>query len=360
MLIKTGPKPIKDEPKRMITQVKTNPLKTEDTNIVIKAMGTVTPAREVFLYPRVSGEVSFVNSNFQKGNFIKENEVILKIEDKDYQLLINQKVLEIENLKNDLKIEQGNANTATKEWELANVQNANQAEKDLALRKPQIAKIKTAIKRLESSLDKLKLNKERCVVKSPFNSVVMDKYTELGSQLGLQSKMINLVGTDEFHIEIAIPQKDLKWLNLDIAKAKVVLSENEIIPAKIVRLLSSVEKQGRMAKLLLSVKDPLSLNLRKSQSPLLLNKFVKVEIIGKKLENIIALDRNLLHDNSTLWFLDENKLKIENAKVIWKDYSTVYIKNEFAETAKIIVSDIPGAIAGMNLSELKLESNSDK
>ncbi len=351
ILIKTGPKPEKKEAKRMVVKVKTASIKSENKTVVVNAMGTVMPAREVVLYPRVSGEVIKVNKAFQKGNIFNKDELILKIEDKDFELAIEQKELDIENLKNDLKIEQGNANTAAREWELANIQNANTAEKDLALRKPQIAKIETAIKRLKSSLEKIKLDKKRTEVKAPFNSIVMEKMTELGSQLDMRSKIVNLIGTDEFYIEVALSQNDLKFLNLDTAKVKVILSENDIVIAKIVRLLSSVEKQGRMAKLLLSVKDPLCLNLRKSQTPLLLNKFVKIELSGQKLNDIIAIDRNILRDNSTLWFLQDNKLKIEKAKVLWKDYSTVYIKNEFAKTAKIIISDIPGAIEGMQLVE---------
>ena len=351
VLIKTGPKPEKKEAKRMVVKVKTASIKSENKTVVVNAMGTVMPAREVVLYPRVSGEVIKVNKAFQKGNIFNKDELILKIEDKDFELAIEQKELDIENLKNDLKIEQGNANTAAREWELANIQNANTAEKDLALRKPQIAKIETAIKRLKSSLEKIKLDKKRTEVKAPFNSIVMEKMTELGSQLDMRSKIVNLIGTDEFYIEVALSQNDLKFLNLDTAKVKVILSENDIVIAKIVRLLSSVEKQGRMAKLLLSVKDPLCLNLRKSQTPLLLNKFVKIELSGQKLNDIIAIDRNILRDNSTLWFLQDNKLKIEKAKVLWKDYSTVYIKNEFAKTAKIIISDIPGAIEGMQLVE---------
>ncbi len=351
ILIKTGPKPEKKEAKRMVVKVKTASIKSENKTVVVNAMGTVMPAREVVLYPRVSGEVIKVNKAFQKGNIFNKDELILKIEDKDFELAIEQKELDIENLKNDLKIEQGNANTAAREWELANIQNANTAEKDLALRKPQIAKIETAIKRLKSSLEKIKLDKKRTEVKAPFNSIVMEKMTELGSQLDMRSKIVNLIGTDEFYIEVALSQNDLKFLNLDTAKVKVILSENDIVIAKIVRLLSSVEKQGRMAKLLLSVKDPLCLNLRKSQMPLLLNKFVKIELSGQKLNDIIAIDRNILRDNSTLWFLQDNKLKIEKAKVLWKDYSTVYIKNEFAKTAKIIISDIPGAIEGMQLVE---------
>ena len=350
-LIKTGPKSKKTEAKAMVVKVKTTSLKSENKTIIVNAMGTVIPAREVVLYPRVSGEVIKVNKAFQKGNILSKDELILKIEDKDLELAIEQKELDIENLKNDLKIEQGNANIAAREWELANIQNANTAEKDLALRKPQIAKIETAIKRLKSGLKKIKLEKKRTEVKAPFNSIVMEKMTELGSQLDMRNKIVNLIGTDEFYIEVALSQNDLKFLNLDTAKVRVILSENDIVIAKIVRLLSSVEKQGRMAKLLLSVKDPLCLNLRKSQTPLLLNKFVKIEISGQKLNDIIALDRNILRDNSTLWFFEEGKLKIEKAKVLWKDYSTVYIKNEFAKSAKIIISDIPGAIEGMHLIE---------
>ncbi len=362
-LIKTGPKIEKTVIHKTIKKVEIITLESSTETVIIKGTGTAIPARTISLQPRINGEIISVSPRFEEGEFFVKNEILLQIDKRDYELIIKEVNIEIESLKNDLKIEDGNARVAQKELTISGLEKSmDKLEKDLTLRKPQIAKIKNAIQKANVKLEQIKLNLERTVVKVPFNSYISQKNTDIGSQIGPQNKIATLIGTDEFYVKVTLSEDKLHWINIPDVNNKlssevtIILSKNNKIKGSIVRLLPKLEELGRMANILISVKDPLALNLRKSQKKLLLNKYVSVEFKGKLLENVIKIKRETLREKSTIWTVIEivtenqeiqNILKTQKVNVVWKDYNFVYITNNNLDNTKIITSDVPDKIEGM-------------
>ena len=107
--------------------------------IVVTAMGTVIPDREIVLKPRVSGEIVEIHPEFTEGGILKKGMKVLQIDPKDYELNLAQKQSAVTDAEYALKLELGHQEVAKREWELLNGTNpAQDMEKELALRKPHL------------------------------------------------------------------------------------------------------------------------------------------------------------------------------------------------------------------------------
>ena len=68
----SAPRTQKRPPVKLSPTVQVLTVKLSDYQIVVTAMGTVIPAREVFLKSRVSGEVVEIHPEFTEGGFFKK------------------------------------------------------------------------------------------------------------------------------------------------------------------------------------------------------------------------------------------------------------------------------------------------
>ena len=90
-LINSTPKAKRKPPIKMQTLVKTTTLAPVSTRVKIKALGIVSPAREVNLQSQVSGRTTYLHPALEPGGIIKKDEVVVRIEDIDYRLNLQHK-----------------------------------------------------------------------------------------------------------------------------------------------------------------------------------------------------------------------------------------------------------------------------
>ncbi|HMB99283.1 MAG TPA: biotin/lipoyl-binding protein, partial [Balneolaceae bacterium] len=73
----------------------------------IRAIGTVVPASDIILSPRVSGQVTALSPAFNPGGYVSEGDTLLKIDPEDYEYTLQQRVGELDQARADLAIEMG-------------------------------------------------------------------------------------------------------------------------------------------------------------------------------------------------------------------------------------------------------------
>ena len=323
-------------------------------------MGTVVPALEMFLKPRVSGEIVATHPEFIEGGFLRKGVKVIQIDSQDYQLAVERKQSQIANARYALKMELGHQEVAQREWELLRGDKPAEARDiELALRKPHLEKVRAELAAAMADLKQAKLHLDRTAVLAPFNAIVRAKHVELGSQVSTQDKLAELVGTDVYWVQASIPVDRLKWITIPKkvgrkgAKVRVIYGSGpESIYERegmVIKLLSDLEAEGRMARVLVSIKDPLDLRGQKTKRPpLLIGDYVRVEIEGHELKDVIKIPRTALRDNSNVWIAsDDGHLLIRQVKVVWRYPEYVLLKDGFNENEQLIVSDLATPVEGM-------------
>jgi RND family efflux transporter MFP subunit len=353
VLVKTTPKAEKKQPPKRAELVDVQQLKLSDETVVLRLTGTVTPAKQVRLRARVSGEVVEMAPGFIDGGLLGEDEAILKIDPVDYELALAQSQSALEKARFDYKIELGRQDVAKREWELLKPEGEiSELEKELALRTPHLKASKAALQAAEANLKKAELNLERTQISAPFNAVVLSRNANLGSQAAQQDVLAELAGTDSYWITVSVPVDRIEWITIPGSTARIYSGNNSVREGKVIKLLGSLEEKGRMARLLIEVADPLArLPENAGKKPLLLGEYVRADIDGRVLKQVFSIPRNALREGSQVWLAtDDNKLEFRDVEPLWRNTDRVLIESNLSADEKIIVSDITAPIPGMDIS----------
>ena len=355
-LVATKPKASLRPPVKMEPLVRTADLQPVDYTVSIPAMGNVIPAREISLEAQVAGEVIYMHPEFTEGGMLQKGAKILQINPKDYELAIKQKQRALSDAQYSLKLEQGHQDVARREWELLyGNQNINEAEGELALRKPHLEKVKVEIEAARAELEQAEINLRRTELAAPFNALVLNRYVNLGSQVTSQEKLADLVGTDVFWVQVPLPVERLQWISIPDSRdakgsrVKIIHRDENVREGRVVRLLPDLSKEGRMARLLIEVQDPLDLQADGEKRPvLLIGEYVRVVIEGERLHDVYRIPRPALRNDSEVWLVDnESRLSVRPVRTIWRDEESVVVQNGFKPGELLVVSDLAAPVAGM-------------
>ena len=328
--------------------------------VVVDAMGTVVHAREIQLSPQVGGKIIDVSKEFVPGGRFVTGEKILKIEPKDYELAVHQQKSALAKVQCDLTLEMGQQSVSKREYELLG-KKVEDDDEELILRKPQLAMAKAAVMAAQANLEQAILDLKRTEVTAPFNSMVKSRNVTLGSQVTAGTALASLVGTDEYWVQISVPLDELRWINVPKIRGNGgstvrVYCESAWGPsvfrtATVERLMTNLEPQGRMAQLLLVVKDPLGLSSDSPQpAKMILDSYIRVEIEGSNLQNVIEIPRTVMHDGNRVWVMrPDNTLDIRTVDTVWSSDDNIYITKGLNEGDLLITSGIAASVQGMSL-----------
>jgi RND family efflux transporter MFP subunit len=346
-------------PKQEARLVEVTTVSPETTRITVEAWGTVQAARQVKLQSQVAGEVKRTGDGFEPGAHVSKNELLLQIDPADYQLAVRQRRADLTKAQADLALEEGRRAVAEQEFELlAKETGATEDERRLMLREPQRETARAAVASAEAALSEARLNLARTTVKAPFNALVLDRQVNTGTRVSNGAELATLVDTDTFWVELAVPAASLRWLELPAdgqPGSKVLLYQEQVWgkeryrEGRVIRVRGDLDEKGRMARLLVAVDDPLSLH-DPQQPPMLLGAFVRAEIAGRELPDVLALKRGWLRDDDTLWLMNqENKLVIRRLQPLYSSSDNVYVQDGIEPGERIVTSELAVPVDGMPL-----------
>ncbi|MGL1931566.1 MAG: efflux RND transporter periplasmic adaptor subunit [Desulfotalea sp.] len=361
-MINTKPKAKKRPPIKNSLMVETKTIHFTAQEVIIEAMGNVSPARKTTIAAEVSGIITSMNKKMNPGGYFLTNEAMVQIDKSNYLFAKEQRKAEYISAKSELAIEAGNQLVAQKEFELLG-ESVSSQEQYLMLRKPQLEKLEAGLKAAKSNLKLAEKNLSRTTIKAPYNGMVNSLNTNIGSLVGGGSGLVEYIGTDLFWLELLVPVSDLKWITFSTEKQKgseVKIFNDSVWGKKSYRIghvmkhSASLEAQGRLAQIIVVIDDPLALKPEnKNKQLLLLNSYVKTEIAGGNLNDIVSINRKYIHDNNKIWVLtSDNQLNIRQINPLFKNKSQVFINKSISEGELLITSTIPAPINGMLLQKI--------
>jgi RND family efflux transporter MFP subunit len=367
----SAPRTQKRPPVKLSPTVQVETIRPSGYQIVVRAMGTVIPDREVVLKSRVSGEVVDIHPEFTEGGFLKKDMKVLRIDPLDYELALARQQSAVADAEYALKLELGHQAVAKREWELlSGDQPVQDMEKELALRKPHLDKARAELAAAQAELKTAMLDLDRTQIIAPLNAMVRSKSVDVGSQVTPQESLAELVGTDAYRIQASIPIDRLGWIQIpgqaggSGSNARIIYGQGHECSGTVTRLMGDLSTEGRMARILVEIKDPLGLKaVDQDRVPLLIGEYVRVEIQGRKLDGVFQIPRTAFRDNSTVWIAGENQtLEIRKVRPIWRDADIVLLQDGLKPHERLIVSDLPAAVEGMpvRIDDLKSEIKSDQ
>jgi len=362
-LLQTGPQARQRPVQASGIMVNTTTVEYGSYPTVIQAMGVVKAAKMTELKPQVSGQVLSVSDQLIPGGRFAEGDTLLQLDSADYRLALIQRENAVVEAQNNLDIETGNQLVVKREYALLNEQ-VREEEKRLMLRQPQLSTLQSKRSIAESQKEQAELNLARTKIHAPYNGVVQELNVNIGTWVSSSSVLATLVGSDSYWAEVSVPEDQLQWVNVPAGVDEqgstvrifntAAWGEDIWREGHLIRLLPGLETQGRMARLLIEIDDPLALKTENYGKPqMMLDSYVRVEIEGKPLAHAVTLPREYLRNGNQIWVYDEaGKLAIRDVSIGFKNRDNVLVTAGIDGGEKIVTSDISTPVEGLALNTM--------
>lgn len=334
----------------------------------IEAMGTVEPTQDIILRPRVGGEVMDRSRNFTPGGFVEKGDTLVRLDPSDYRNMLEQRKSELRQARSDLRIEMGRQDVAREEYELLE-EKLSEENRALVLRKPQLESARAQVESARAAVDQAELELDRTSIGAPFDAQVLRRSVNVGSQVSVGDELARLVGMDTYWVEVTVPLSDLRWLDVPDtpgAKGPPVRIRNESAwgsdehrRGHLDKVVGELEDQARMARVLVTVEDPLLRKDTDVNSPqMLVGSFVETSIRGKKIKNVVRLNRDFLREDDTVWVMKDGELDIREVQVAFRDADYAYIAEGLSPGERVVTTNLATVVEGTALRLKKDPDNS--
>lgn len=323
------------------------------------ATGTVQAAKDITLSPQVGGEIVSISENFIPGSFVKKGEVLLQINPADYRNVLQLRQSDLQLARSDLSVEMGRQDVARKDFELIGAEMAA-SNKDLVLRKPQLEAARANVAASEAAVNQARLDLQRTTIRAPFDAHIISRNVNAGSQVAPGAELGRLVGMDEYWVAANVPMSKINWLSFaekDEAKASDVKVTNstswpnsQFRSGKLFRLVGALDAQTRMARVLVSVPDPLARSTRSDTiPPLMIGTFVETHIEAREIKDAVRLNRDYIRKDETVWVMEDGKLSIRDVEILFQDADYAYISKGLSDNDMVVTTDLSTVVEGSGL-----------
>ena len=393
--VKTKPTAKKEQEAAVAPAVEVALARRGETPISLQLQGQVMPATKVVLMPEVGGRVIWQSPELVPGGTLKKGAPVVRIDARDYALMLEQQQAQLSNQQLQLKVEKGRRKVAEREWELFEKDRAkagmplasgsatsdagagggkSEDEGPLVLREPFVKSAQVAVKAAQSNLARAQLQLSKTTLTAPFNAFVLMENVDTGQLVSPGYQLATLVGTDAFWVQVSIPLDRLPHISLpqgdEPGSAATVWVEtgNGRIEreGRVIRLLGDLDPVGRLARILIEVRDPFLLDgapgapvaqlddpegaSPKSKLPLLLGAYVRVQVEGVELRDVAEIPRRALQENDQVFVVSaDDTLRIEKVQVGWGTTDSVIVSGKLADGERVVTSALPVPVEGMKL-----------
>ncbi|MEM1412688.1 MAG: efflux RND transporter periplasmic adaptor subunit [Pseudomonadota bacterium] len=329
---------------------------------VIQALGSVQPSRGLELRPQVSGQVVELSSALDPGRFVRAGDMLLRIEDADYRNLLMQRESELQQALAELELEQGRALQAEREYRDLKAERGEQLQTDnlsLVLREPQLRSAEARVQAARAAEAQARLNLDRTVIRAPFDAQVLGRTVNLGSQVAVGESLAALAGIDSYWVEATVPLDQLQWLVFSEApgggspvliRHRTAWREGQYREGVLDQLVGELEGGTRLARIMVSVADPLARDpAHEGQPALIIGAFVEARIEGREISGALKLPRPLVRKDNTVWLMREGALAIQPVNIVFQDADYAYINEGLAPGDQVVRTNLATVREGIRL-----------
>ena len=351
LLLRSGPEVSPDEETPVAKMVKVREVEPDRYPVFVSAYGTVIPAQRVTIEPEVTGLVIRQHQNLTPGGRIKKGEELFTIDPTMTDLALKESEAALRRANVNLKEAQRKfkeaqnlaSNSLIPDTELTSL------EADALVQEAEVARLAIAMDR---NVELLK----RHVIKAPFNAMVLDEELEIGQRIDPGFSAATLIGDDEYWIQVSLPVDQIRHIQLpedskEGAQTSIFLTsggEKQFAGnGRVIGLRGDVEREGRMARLLVSFPNTARENTSNRGAPLLIGSYVRVDIAAGEIDNCLAIHQASLRTNDRIWVVDASStLQIRDVKILWSMDDMVYVSNAMQPGETLIVSPLRSAVPG--------------
>ena len=348
LMAKFRPEAVVVEKPRLLTSVETLTARSQTLTLTLPSQGIVEAARASTLAAEVPGRIVEVAPKFEVGAVFAEGDLIVRLEDADYQSALTQAEASLAEAKAALASEQARAEQGEREWKKLG---SAQPPSDLVLRKPQLASATARVSASLGAVEKARRDLERTRITAPFACRIRAKRTELGSYLTPGAAIAEVSSTSPYRVRLPLSVQDLAFIP-PLADGKphevTLLTDTAGKPTTwkgtVIRTEGEVERASRSVHLVAETAADATDTLLQP------GLFVQAKITGTTLKNIFRIPRAAFPDQDHLLLVDsQNRLRFTKVEVIRPDGTDLLVSGGLKDGDRICLTTLAAPVEGMEV-----------
>lgn len=366
LLVSLAPEPERRDPPSAVPYVATATVIAGSGAIPVFGAGTVRPGAEIDIAPQVGGRVVWVNPAFQSGRRVESGATLFRIEEEDYVYRLREAEAMLAAREAEFLEAFEEAAVARSEYEryAARQQEVVDEASPLTLREPQLNAAKAALERDKAKVAAAALALSRTQVRAPFDGFVRTETVDQGQLVSANQAVGRLFAADAVEVVVPVSDADAVLIpnlwgpreeNGEGAAVHVIAEYGESRFAwrgHVDRAEASLDDRTRTIDIIVRVPDPFRRGDEAAREsgdpPLLVGKFVEVQIQGTAPTSYFRVPRAALQPGNEVWAVDDGgTLRIVPVQVLQRANDEAYVTGVLAAGQPVVIGGIPFATDGM-------------
>lgn len=333
LILQTPPPATKPKTSKETPLVQVMPLRAATHPVRIYAYGRVAARDPLDIRPQVEGRIVKMHPALEPGGRVRAGEELVRIDDSDYRLALEEAKSGLEKAKARLAIEGGRRRVAKEELRLLSDSMAlDESSRSLALRAPQLQEARAEVLAARNAVERARLQLERTRITAPGDMVVLQRERSEGELVSRGDRIARLASASEAQLSLQVDPRLLTRLSLPEGESPgsrvQITHQGTPYPGRVKRFERQLSPRTRQAQILVVIDDPFNLQPpHRARPPLLIGSYVEAHIEAGELPDSIVIPRAQLLDDRRVWVVDESqRLQIRNVDILFEEPDRVFAR----------------------------------
>ena len=365
-----------------VVQIKRGPVTVE-----AQVLGEVIPAQQLNVIAELGGRILRLNPELVSGGRVKKGEWLVEIDQKEYQIGLQQELSRLSSAESELTLEKGRHSVATREWELiglAEEQGVSDSEREeakrLALREPQQRSSAATVDNAKNAVERARLTLSKTRISAPWDAAVTQVNVSVGQVVAPGSQLARLVGSKELWIEARLSEGQAAQLRPNLMKAGACLDRESCVDpavvmvrydyaegesfsrqARLIRMEAEIERSTGTVGVIASLMESLD---GAEALPLMPGASAKLVIKLRSYDDAALIPQQALRNNNSIFEVKDGVLIRREVKVLGFVGEQIAVQSELRDGVQVLLQGPGDEFSGMNVrvvnSKTKLENQGSK
>ncbi len=311
----------------------------------ITAFGIMRPRQTLALTTQVPGEVTWVSEGLVAGGEVAKGDALFRIDERDYTIAVAMAKASYEQAEASIDLEQGRSDVARLEWNKWQESSGKQtAASPLALRVPQQAAARAALKVIQAELDSANLALQRTSIMAPWPAAVVDANVIEGQVLSTGEVTATLYPLDYAVVEIHVPIKTLRMVEAGVARIELrPVHDPDATPVvgRLESIVRNLTDATRLATVRVAIEDPFK------HAGWAFGMHLQANIVMQQQRNIAVIPADLIVGGNQVWLFRDGRARRHQVHPIDSTGESVTVEDNFRVGDALIVERPIGLFDGV-------------